>query len=268
MKSNRFTSDPGLPWIEIRRTQESTQSYKDHFHPELFIAAVTSGETEFTTPHGSAVADRGSLVVLAPETVHRCTPIEGARSYTAAFIDPAWCLELQHELFGDASALFLPQQPLLKDPVLFQCFIELTDLLEQPLFLLKKKEALSRFVSSLLCLKTPAELVEPQMTPRVIGRMKKWLAADPAAHLRLQQLALELGYSQHYLLRCFKKGVGLTPHEYRLNLRIENAKELLRSGMPPAEVAAATGFFDQSHLHRTFKQFISATPRQFQLRKN
>ncbi len=49
-------------------------------------------------------------------------------------------------------------------------------------------------------------------------------------------------------------------HQYLLNLRIEQARVLLRRGVPPAEVAASVGFADQSHLNRHFKRYVGSTP--------
>jgi len=45
MTQNRFISDPAIPWVEIRQTTESRESYKEHSHSELSVGAVTRGTT-------------------------------------------------------------------------------------------------------------------------------------------------------------------------------------------------------------------------------
>jgi transcriptional regulator GlxA family with amidase domain len=46
--------------------------------------------------------------------------------------------------------------------------------------------------------------------------------------------------------------------------RIERAQEMLaRSNLPLSEIALATGFSDQSHLARLFRQLVGTTPGQF-----
>ena len=53
---------------------------------------------------------------------------------------------------------------------------------------------------------------------------------------------------------------GLPPHRFVLAQRIRAARRLLERGAAPAEVAAQTGFFDQSHLHRHFTRTLGMTP--------
>lgn len=61
-------------------------------------------------------------------------------------------------------------------------------------------------------------------------------------------------------IRRFKKDVGLTPHQYRIQDRIRTAKRLLANSVPIAEAALEAGFYDQSHLNRCFHRSIGMTP--------
>jgi transcriptional regulator GlxA family with amidase domain len=55
----------------------------------------------------------------------------------------------------------------------------------------------------------------------------------------------------------------MPPHRYQLAQRIRLARRMLERGIPIAEVAAATGFADQSHLHRHFRRALDLTPREY-----
>jgi AraC-like DNA-binding protein len=44
---------------------------------------------------------------------------------------------------------------------------------------------------------------------------------------------------------------------------VEAARRRLLDGEPVADVAAAVGFHDQSHLHRHFTRLVGTTPRRF-----
>ncbi len=79
----------------------------------------------------------------------------------------------------------------------------------------------------------------------------------------LSQLGRRVGLSPFALLRMFQAHVGLSPHEYKTQLRIKKAKLLLRSGVPIAEVAMETGFCDQTHLTRQFRRIVGLTPGQY-----
>ena len=52
----------------------------------------------------------------------------------------------------------------------------------------------------------------------------------------------------------------MTPHQFLVSMRIAEARRLLAAGLAPAEVAAMTGFADQSHLTRRFRSRIGFTP--------
>ena len=54
------------------------------------------------------------------------------------------------------------------------------------------------------------------------------------------------------------------PHQMLMAIRLWRAKAFLTHGMPAAEVAAATGLTDQSHLTRAFTHRYGITPVRYQ----
>jgi AraC family transcriptional regulator len=82
--------------------------------------------------------------------------------------------------------------------------------------------------------------------------------------LRLADLSAIAQLSPYHFLRLFKQRTGITPHQYILQCRIEQAKYLLEhSKLSIAEIALQTGFSDQSHLTRWCKRLVGVTPKQF-----
>jgi AraC-like DNA-binding protein len=67
-------------------------------------------------------------------------------------------------------------------------------------------------------------------------------------------------------VRLFRERTGLPPHALQVAHRVRAARRLLEAGETIAETAAATGFADQSHLHRHFQRSLGLTPGEYQTR--
>jgi AraC family transcriptional regulator len=81
--------------------------------------------------------------------------------------------------------------------------------------------------------------------------------------LKLIEIAAIAQMSPYHFLRLFKQSLGITPHQYILQRRIEKAKYLLQhSQLSIAAIAFKVGFCDQSHLTRYFKRIVGLTPKQ------
>jgi AraC family transcriptional regulator len=80
----------------------------------------------------------------------------------------------------------------------------------------------------------------------------------------LNAIANELGMSQYYFCRLFKRSTGMTAHQYLTQQRVERAKQLLRgTKMTITEIALECGFTHQSHFAKYFRQSTGVTPNQF-----
>lgn len=82
---------------------------------------------------------------------------------------------------------------------------------------------------------------------------------------RTRHLAEQLGLSQRHLIQLFSSQVGVTPKVFGRVQRFQRAAHLTRSGSPPdwADIAAACGYFDQSHLIHDFQTFTGLSPTEF-----
>lgn len=96
-----------------------------------------------------------------------------------------------------------------------------------------------------------------------LQQVKEYINANLHQDLKLIDLAAIVQTSPYHFLRLFKQSLGVTPHQYILQSRIEQAKYLLQhSELSIAEIAARVGFCDQSHLTRYFKRIVGVTPKQ------
>ena len=96
-------------------------------------------------------------------------------------------------------------------------------------------------------------------------RVLDYIESHLSRHLTLGELARIAGLSLHHFARMFKRTVGMAPHRYVLERRLERAKGMLRStGTSLVEISLSTGFSSQSHFTSTFRRLVGPTPTEFQ----
>ena len=76
------------------------------------------------------------------------------------------------------------------------------------------------------------------------------------------EVARRIGVSQRRLIQVFAAEVGLRPKLYCRVRRFGRVREMIGRAAAPdwAAVAAACGYFDQSHMIRDFRAFAGLTP--------
>ncbi|MEZ4961523.1 MAG: AraC family transcriptional regulator [Saprospiraceae bacterium] len=84
--------------------------------------------------------------------------------------------------------------------------------------------------------------------------------AEPVTLEDLEQVAF---FSKYHLVRLYRQIYGLTPHQHILQLRVERAKELLRKGCSPTEVALMLSFSDRRAFGKVFKKAVGVSPMGF-----
>ena len=107
-------------------------------------------------------------------------------------------------------------------------------------------------------------LVRGGLPPKVLRRVREHIDANIEQRIRVEALAQLANLSVCYFVRAFKRSVGVTPHNYLIQRRVERTSELLsETKLPLSEIALAAGFADQSHCSRRFRQHVGMSPREF-----
>jgi AraC family transcriptional regulator len=109
------------------------------------------------------------------------------------------------------------------------------------------------------------EMGRATRVPEPVQRAVRYIEAHHARDIGLRDIAEAAHYSPYHLARLFKQSMGLPPHRYLIQVRVRSAHALLSmgTGRPSlAEIAAASGFSDQSHLTRHYKRALGVTPGQ------
>jgi AraC family transcriptional regulator len=92
-------------------------------------------------------------------------------------------------------------------------------------------------------------------------RAKDILVANLDGAVALADLAEACRLSVSHFSRAFRKSMGVAPHRWLLNRRVELAKDLLRDRASSlSEIALRCGFSDQSHFTKVFTRRAGVSP--------
>lgn len=97
-----------------------------------------------------------------------------------------------------------------------------------------------------------------------VEKIDQYILDNISRPISVDDLADLLFCSKFYFLREFKKLVGVTPYQYLMTMRLEQAKlKLNTTDANIADISHQLGFNDQSHFTRAFKKQYGVTPGQW-----
>ena len=263
---HRFWRDASLPFIEARAIDDGRKvCYARHAHETFSIGVIRGGRTDYINQAARQRVGPGSVVLMNPGDVHGCNPVtDEPWSYRMLYVDHAWLGGLQHEWGFSANQDFRPFAAVMSTaPALYAGFNRFYDVLTDGAAdqLLRQCAAVA-FFDQVQSSFDPAMPVEREENHK-LERAAEYISDNCTAALKLEDICGAAGLSPSYLIRAFRKRYGMTPHVYLMNRRVQLARGLLKSGGAIADIALATGFADQAHFQRIFKQFLAATPGQY-----
>ena len=102
--------------------------------------------------------------------------------------------------------------------------------------------------------------LDPVKLQIVINYINDYINRD----LHMAELANLVQISPYYFSRLFKQSIGVTPHQYVTQCRIEKAKQLLKKpDLSITYISQQVGFHDQSHFSKTFCKIVGVTPKKY-----
>jgi AraC family transcriptional regulator len=119
---------------------------------------------------------------------------------------------------------------------------------------------------------TPKVLSPPMIMPKYdrglpsikLRQALEYIEDNLSQNISLVEIARQIDMSQHYFCRSFKQSIGITPHQYLIQQRVERAKQLLtRSKLTILDITDECGFANPSHFAKYFRQHTGISPRQF-----
>ncbi|HWO01634.1 MAG TPA: AraC family transcriptional regulator [Blastocatellia bacterium] len=108
------------------------------------------------------------------------------------------------------------------------------------------------------------ELSRAGPVDRRLRRALEFIHDNYSHGLSLEDVASAAYLSEYHFARLFKEIIGVTPHVYLANLRLERARKLLtETELAISEVASMVGYHSQSHFTKVFKSITGVTPRAY-----
>lgn len=94
-----------------------------------------------------------------------------------------------------------------------------------------------------------------------LQRVLDYIAANSHLEINLDDLAKVADMSRFHFARLFRSSMGMTPHRYLTDHRLQAAKTLLRQDANSvSEIALVAGFQNASNFARVFRRHVGVSP--------
>lgn len=249
---------------ELLSARYSTQSFGRHSHDRYAVGVISSGVEKLFYRGSYYLGGAGSVVTITPGEIHDGLPgHDQGWMYQMLYLDQEWVNRSVFQgRFSDVH-IHLFQTALSQAPDFARTFLHQHRIIEQSSPSLERETILLDLVAQLFE-RSGASIAQVSTTEQhAVKRVKKKLEDAFDKHIPLEELAQLVNLDPLYLIRVFKKSVGVSPHSYQIQKRIAQVQNLLRTGSSLAEASFACGFFDQSHMTRAFKKVVGITPGSF-----
>lgn len=210
----------------------------------------------------------GDIAIIPADISHRCNWNTSVQFMVLA-IEPVLLKQVGIDWVDSDRIELIPQFMTVQDTLIQGIFSTLKAELETggfggALLVDSLKTALVIHLLRNYCTTKPKSSYSNGLSRTKLTLVTDYISAHLHKELTLTEIAAISQTSPYHFLRLFKQSMGVTPHQYILQSRIDRAKYLLRSSnLSIADIALRVGFCDQSHLTRCFKRILGLTPKQF-----
>jgi AraC-like DNA-binding protein len=247
-------------------------SFLAHWHQELELVYVHSGEARFCINNEEFTARAGDLVLIDSGDLHYSNSYDYKNRLDFILFDPGiissryHSLHLAHPL---VSAAMLQQYGLTEKTQ--QLFTGISrELGERGPFYQEIVSAMLReFIYRLRrCLPTadPSSAAQNSRSEMRydMQQLLTYIDEHYGENITLAFAARQMNFSESYFSKKFKKLTGLNFITYLNTVRVEQAAELLKhSGARISDIALSCGFGNVRSFNRTFKEYTGHTPSEF-----
>lgn len=244
------------------------------FHETYCVTLVGAGHGRWRYRRRDAAICPQALMLMDPGEVHVTTAIDAPGDFLAFFfsrelvrhiMEPSVSSDPHFQMIGTES------------PALVQGFQRVCTLLRAGSDKESQRQELSLAVAGLFQSSAEAPAIRRAVPTTHVRRaarsIRERYESEPGQTVNVASVAADVGMNYHWLVHCFAEEFGVPPYQYVQALRLAKMRGLLLAGPREglrclADIAAAVGFCDKSHLHRTVKRKYGISPWQFAIALN
>ncbi|MGG6295638.1 helix-turn-helix domain-containing protein [Leptolyngbya sp. AN02str] len=266
----------GWHGLHLELHQQPTFATDEHHHSMHVLACGFADSSNHYAPgmrslDGKRSRERrepGDIAIIPAGIAHSCSWDTPAQFMVLA-VEPTLLKQIGQDWVNSDQIELQPQFMSKSDPLIHNLLLTLRQEAEiggmgSHLLVDSLKTALAIHLLRHYCVTRPKLFSHAHgLPPATLALVREYIHTHLHQTLKLDEIAAIAQISPYHFLRLFKQSMGITPHQYVLQCRLNQAKHLLQhSNLSIVEIATQTGFCDQSHLTRHFKRIIGVTPKQ------
>jgi AraC-like DNA-binding protein len=234
---------------------------------EYQVLFIQKGEGKFESARTKTrVITGGMAFILFPGVWHRYRP-DPAVGWTESWLEVrgpfldrlrrAGVIDPRHPVYATPPAVEIEQ--------IFEASAALARM--KPPGFTVRLGLLAAEILALLRWSSRSKRAAPRRIDELISESQALLAGDLEEKQPLEQIARKLGMSYSYFRRRFKAQTGLSPKQYRIEMRHHRARSLLlNSGLTVKEISEQLGYSSPFHLSQEFTRLAGISPQAWRKR--
>ncbi|MDL4819450.1 AraC family transcriptional regulator [Actinomadura opuntiae] len=246
--------------LEAMHAHFERHVYHRHSHDTYSFGVTEDGYQAFRCRGGAHTSAAGMVIAFNPDDPHDGHAADDLGfTYRIVHIGPELVSEVLADIAGSPAGPPLFDAPVVGDPVLARNLRALHAALLGGAPALRRDELLTATVGAMVN-RAASDRLRVGPSSGAAARARRRLEGSYLDDVGADELAEAAGCSRFALYRSFRRAYGMAPSDYQRQLRLRAARRRLARGEPIGDVAAATGFADQSHLTRWFVRCYGMTP--------
>lgn len=242
-----------------------------HWHTDIEIVFVLHGEIEIIIEEKRYELKKGDIIVINSSTAHAFRTLEQENILMIVQFDPKLCnIEGKKAIYRfDCNSVALGEEKQISTELLRKSLANLG----REIYLKRKgheyyiKSYFYSIIGMLIRQFSTEDMDDKQLDKHNIDRVKSilnFINDNLDKDISLQVAADHIKMSPSRFSHLFKENVGISFKKYLTLVRMERAKELLKTtDYTILRIASECGIHNESLLYRTFKAHVGVTPNEY-----